>query len=478
MLARDGRIALTDFGLAMDVQQGSIGEAFGTPHYIAPEQARNSSTAVVQSDLYSLAVILYEMLTGIVPFDDPSPTSLAIQHITLPPPPPRMVNPELNEATEAVLLKALGKTPEARYQTGQELLTAVATALQEGTATSAVIEAASQPPTLPPADFTPPPPRAVSNTTVAERVSLLQRPDLPPAPSPVPLPSKPSPVPSPLPSPSPLASSPPPISRPATASQPAKPSGNSWLIPAGIVLLLVIAFVVGRILSGGGDEETADLPATEVVVALVETPQATEEIVPTEEIASTEASAVVEPATTTPESQPPTEAPPTAELTQPPPTQEPPTPEPTAVPPTPTVSTVVQPTIAYPNGRRIELLYDDNSFYFYNPSNDRIDMRPLSFEAIDANGNPLRYQFDASMWTQFFTYVEEGRCDRIEITRSDGYLRPPQCRSYNSTVTPDRESDLVFWIAKAGTVQFRISWNGNEIARCEIGAERCEVYLP
>jgi hypothetical protein len=200
--------------------------------------------------------------------------------------------------------------------------------------------------------------------------------------------------------------------------------------------------------------------------------------VPTEEIASTEASAVVEPATTTPESQPPTEAPPTAELTQPPPTQEPPTPEPTAVPPTPTVSTVVQPTIAYPNGRRIELLYDDNSFYFYNPSNDRIDMRPLSFEAIDANGNPLRYQFDASMWTQFFTYVEEGRCDRIEITRSDGYLRPPQCRSYNSTVTPDRESDLVFWIAKAGTVQFRISWNGNEIARCEIGAERCEVYLP
>jgi hypothetical protein len=139
---------------------------------------------------------------------------------------------------------------------------------------------------------------------------------------------------------------------------------------------------------------------------------------------------------------------------------------------------VVQPTIAYPNGRRIELLYDDNSLYFFNPTNDRIDMRPLSFEAIDANGNPLRYQFDASMWTQFFTYVVEGNCNRIEIARTGGYLRPPQCRGYNATVTPDRETDLVFWTARAGSAQFRVSWNGSEIARCEIGAGQCELYLP
>ena len=475
MLARDGRIALADFGLAMDVQQGSIGEAFGTPHYIAPEQARNSAMAVPQSDLYSLGVILYEMLTGMVPFDDPSPTSLAIQHITLPPPPPRVVNPQLNEAVEAVLLKALAKTPEGRYQTGQELLTALDMALKEGKAPTAVMEAANQPPTLPPADFTPPPPRAVSSTTFAERVSLLQRPELPPPPSPVPLPSKPSPVPPP----SPLVSSPPPINQLATASQPERKNRNVWLVPGGVVLLLVIAFVVGRMLSGGGDEAAADLPtATEVVVALAETAQATEETVPTEEATPTEAVASVEPTIATPESLPATESPPTTEPTPVPPTQAPPTSEPTAVLPTATVVTAVQPTIAYPNGRRIELLYDDNSFYFYNPTNDRIDMRPLSFEAIDANGNPLRYQFDASMWTQFFTFVEEGRCDRIEIIRSDSYLRPPQCRSYNASVTPERESDLVFWIAKAGTVQFRVSWDGSEIARCEIGAERCEVYLP
>lgn len=479
MLARDGRIVLADFGLAMDVQQGSIGEAFGTPHYIAPEQARNSAMAVPQSDLYSLAVILYEMLTGIVPFDDPSPTSLAIQHITLPPPPPRMVNPDLNEATEAVLLKALAKAPEARYQTGQGLLEAVAMALKEGIAPTAVTEAASQPVTLPPPDFTPPPARVVSSMTVAERVSLLQRPELPATPAPVPLPSKPSPVPTP----SPVVASPPPISRPATASQPTKKAGNPWLIPAGIVVLLAIAFVVGRLLSGSGDEETAvatSLPtAPTVAVALVETPQVTEESTATEEIIlATEEAPTTEAAAATPEPLPPTEVPPTLEPTPEPATAEPPTPEPTAVLPTSTVAATAQPTIAYPNGRRIELLYDNNSFYFYNPTNDRIDMRPLSFEAIDANGNPLRYQFDASQWTQFYTYVDDGNCDRLEITRSDGYLRPPQCRSYNASVTPDRDSDLVFWIAKPGTVQFRVSWNGSEIARCEIGVERCEVYLP
>jgi serine/threonine protein kinase len=506
MLARDGRIVLADFGLAMDIQQGSIGEAFGTPHYIAPEQARNSSTAVAQSDLYSLTVILYEMLTGIVPFDDPSPTTLAIQHITLPPPPPRVVNPDLNEATEAVLLKSLAKTPEARYQTGAELLEALTTALTEGVAPTAAVaeEATSQQPAPLPIGFTPPPPRAVSSTTVAERVSLLERPELPPAPAPIPLPSKPSPPlspvlplspvppPSPMPPPSPVAS-PPPMQRPITASPPAPKSRNPWLIPAGIVLLLLVAFGGGRLLSGGGDNAEATAVVTnetvvtntpaaiELVVLSTETPEVEPQPQPTDEMAATAEVVAADPAINTPEFIPATEIPAADTPTPEPATQEPATPEPTdvaQVEDTPTTETIAEATIAYPNGRRIELLYDDNSFYFYNPNSERVDLRPLSFEAIDANGNLLRYQFDASMWTQFYTYVENGRCDRIEITRSDGYLRPPQCRSYNASVTPDRDTDLVFWIAKAGIARFRVSWNGNEIARCEIGGERCEVYLP
>jgi serine/threonine protein kinase len=129
MLSQDARIVLTDFGLALDIQQGSVGEVLGSPHYVAPEQARHSADAVPQSDLYSLGVILYEMLTGTVPFDDPSATSVALQHVTMPPPPPREVNPELNAETEAVLLQALNKSPQERYATGQALLDALETSL-------------------------------------------------------------------------------------------------------------------------------------------------------------------------------------------------------------------------------------------------------------------------------------------------------------------------------------------------------------
>jgi serine/threonine protein kinase len=144
MVAHDGRVVLTDFGLAMSVEQGSLGEVFGSSHYVAPEQARRSADAVPQSDLYSLGVILYEMLTGIVPFDDPSPTAVAVQHITLMPPPPREINLNLNEETEVVLLKALSKSPHERYQTGQELIDALGKAL--GVEQPAEVKPATPPP--------------------------------------------------------------------------------------------------------------------------------------------------------------------------------------------------------------------------------------------------------------------------------------------------------------------------------------------
>lgn len=136
IIARDDRVVLTDFGLALDVQQGSVGEVFGSAHYIAPEQARRSSDAIPQSDLYSLGILLYEMLTGVVPFDDPSPTAVALQHITQPPPAPRALNAHLNTETEAVLLKTLSKSPQERYQTGGELMTALENAFNASPTTA------------------------------------------------------------------------------------------------------------------------------------------------------------------------------------------------------------------------------------------------------------------------------------------------------------------------------------------------------
>ncbi|MFZ5881378.1 MAG: serine/threonine-protein kinase, partial [Chloroflexota bacterium] len=129
LVASDGRVALGDFGMALDLRDGSMGDVFGTPHYISPEQARRSASAVPQSDLYSLGVILYEILTGVVPFNDPSPASVALQHITTPPPAPRSLNPDLPLEVENVLLKALEKEPRDRYPSGAKLLDALEKAL-------------------------------------------------------------------------------------------------------------------------------------------------------------------------------------------------------------------------------------------------------------------------------------------------------------------------------------------------------------
>lgn len=125
MIAKDGRVVLMDFGLALDMTEGSVGEVFGSANYISPEQARNSAEAVPQSDQYSLGVMMYEMLVGQVPFDDSSFTTVIIQHISSPPPPPRELNPDLSEAVEAVLLKVLRKSPEKRYKTESQFIDAL-----------------------------------------------------------------------------------------------------------------------------------------------------------------------------------------------------------------------------------------------------------------------------------------------------------------------------------------------------------------
>lgn len=137
LLAQDGRIMLTDFGLALAAGGGSAGD--GTPHYMAPEQVRQNTQATPQTDIYALGVTLFEMLTGHLPFADPSAAAVALQQVTQPPPSPCQLRPDLGQAAASVLLRALAKDPNERYENGRTLMAALAQALTIADATDELL---------------------------------------------------------------------------------------------------------------------------------------------------------------------------------------------------------------------------------------------------------------------------------------------------------------------------------------------------
>jgi tetratricopeptide (TPR) repeat protein/predicted Ser/Thr protein kinase len=130
LFTEDNRIVLSDFGIVRlaDDQSSLTRGVIGTPQYMAPEQALGREVDG-RSDLYSLGIVLFEMLTGRVPFKGDTPVATLSMHATLPPPSARERNPELSEVIDAVVARTLAKAPEDRFQSGQELRTALAEAI-------------------------------------------------------------------------------------------------------------------------------------------------------------------------------------------------------------------------------------------------------------------------------------------------------------------------------------------------------------
>ncbi len=141
MITPDGQAKLTDFGIVRVMEAAGLtnsGIVLGTADYLAPEQARGEKLSPA-SDLYSLGVVLYEMLAGRPPFIGSSAVQVAMQHANKIPPPPSIYNPRIPRSLETVIKKALQKQPQARYPNAEEMSKALQESLKSSLEEGATI---------------------------------------------------------------------------------------------------------------------------------------------------------------------------------------------------------------------------------------------------------------------------------------------------------------------------------------------------
>jgi eukaryotic-like serine/threonine-protein kinase len=144
LVDNDGRLKVTDFGIARAgaSQMTEAGSIIGTAQYLSPEQARGAPVDQ-RSDLYSVGVVLTEMLTGAVPFTGDTPVEIAMKHISAVPKPPSVSRPDVPEDLDLVTVRALAKDPRERFQTAEEMDSELGRVLAGLSVTDATADAAT-----------------------------------------------------------------------------------------------------------------------------------------------------------------------------------------------------------------------------------------------------------------------------------------------------------------------------------------------
>lgn len=429
MLDREGHAHLTDFGLVLLTDVGTMGEVFGSPHYIAPEQVITSAGAVPQTDLYALGVILYEMFTGGVPFDSNNPLVVARMHLTDPPQPPRERRKAVSAAVEAVILKAMEKEVDDRYPNGA----ALADALEQAVFAVQAAEA----PTL------------VGRRSIPERiVEETDRFPLPPVPAAASLGTEPGTEGETLVgSRMRMASQPKPPTAPGRQKKQRRTRRINWLVLLPIIGLIfvltaiLLIMLIPGVLSRIGLGSASDFPLVGLLVA------------PTAATPETVAMLLDETATPLPTETNTPEPPPSELLT---------------ITGSPTPTATVTPTGLATDGvipaGLLLVKGGDDSLFIVNQSGQTLSLEDFKFG--DGKASVKGKDWDVDVF-------EDGQC--VTVWKDSGNPQAPNldqpCQQTGKEV--ERKNKDRFW-----TETFSIYYNGEEIAECDANQTTCTVDVP
>lgn len=463
MVSRTGSILLADFGLALEMAKGTIGESFGTPHYMAPEQAKQASDAIPASDLYSLGVILYEMLTGHLPFESDAITGVIIKSLTADLPDATSFNTDLPEAINDVFRKALSREIPKRYKTGREFVNAIKNVLGktetleplERLVTHQIEKDKTETELIKDPSLAS---RLVLSLNTNERLNQI-------------------------------------IGQGHTgkeayssypATHPDKPEAVAEQIlqtglPTRVIWPWILSgtILLGGLIAGGLIYRQANVDEPAGVIAVIDdTPTTT--ITTTIDVLLTEFKSDA-PMTETPlppvmmttvESTASVEVINAVEAT-----------ETMVSTPIPTASATPTNTPS-PTATRIEnpdliLIYESqNAMYVYNPTDEDVGVSLISFTAMDDKMNLLPWSYNGRFWGR--TTIEPDKCNALEVGGPRPELRDPRCMEFNWINNPGSRSTAIFWVDRPdeNVEVFGVFWGGELVRTCAISSRVCRVELP